>query len=115
MGRFSGVSYKKVDLVFDDGLKMMGFIAFVMLVAAGYGEILKQSGAVEELVNSVIPFVEENKLLAIFAMLFIGLIIGTSFGTIPIIATLFCPICLELGFSANLIIFIIGTFIAMFL
>ncbi|HEF3557710.1 TPA: sodium:proton antiporter [Campylobacter upsaliensis] len=107
-----GVSYKKVDLVFDDGLKMMGFIAFVMLVAAGYGEVLKQSGAVEELVNSVIPFVEGNKFLAIFAMLFIGLIItigiGTSFGTIPIIATLFCPICLELGFSANLIIFIIG-------
>lgn len=107
-----GVSYKKVDLVFDDGLKMMGFIAFVMLVAAGYGEVLKQSGAVEELVNSVIPFVEGNKFLAIFAMLFIGLIItigiGTSFGTIPIIATLFCPICLELGFSASLIIFIIG-------
>ncbi|EHO9376147.1 sodium:proton antiporter [Campylobacter upsaliensis] len=107
-----GVSYKKVDLVFDDGLKMMGFIAFVMLVAAGYGEVLKQSGAVEELVNSVIPFVEWNKFLAIFAMLFIGLIItigiGTSFGTIPIIATLFCPICLELGFSASLIIFIIG-------
>lgn len=107
-----GVSYKKVDLVFDDGLKMMGFIAFVMLVAAGYGEVLKQSGAVEELVNSVIPFIEGNKFLAIFAMLFIGLIItigiGTSFGTIPIIATLFCPICLELGFSASLIIFIIG-------
>ncbi|EAH9380815.1 sodium:proton antiporter [Campylobacter upsaliensis] len=107
-----GVSYKKVDLVFDDGLKMMGFIAFVMLVAAGYGEVLKQSGVVEELVNSVIPFVEGNKFLAIFAMLFIGLIItigiGTSFGTIPIIATLFCPICLELGFSASLIIFIIG-------
>ena len=107
-----GVSYKKVDLVFDDGLKMMGFITFVMLVAAGYGEVLKQSGAVEELVNSVIPFVEGNKFLAIFAMLFIGLIItigiGTSFGTIPIIATLFCPICLELGFSASLIIFIIG-------
>ncbi|TNB64367.1 Na+/H+ antiporter family protein [Campylobacter helveticus] len=107
-----GVSYKKVDLVFDDGLKMMGFIAFVMLVAAGYGEVLKQSGAVEELVNAVIPFVEGNKFLAIFAMLLIGLVItmgiGTSFGTIPIIATLFCPICLELGFSVSLIIFIIG-------
>ncbi|TNB55139.1 Na+/H+ antiporter family protein [Campylobacter helveticus] len=107
-----GVSYKKVDLVFDDGLKMMGFIAFVMLVAAGYGEVLKQSGAVEELVNAVIPFVEGNKFLAIFAMFLIGLVItmgiGTSFGTIPIIATLFCPICLELGFSVSLIIFIIG-------
>ncbi|CAM3516115.1 Histidine permease YuiF [Campylobacter upsaliensis] len=73
----------------------MGFIAFVMLVAAGYGEVLKQSGAVEELVNSVIPFVEGNKFLAIFAMLFIGLIIGTSFGTIPIYSDFILPYLLR--------------------
>lgn len=107
-----GVKYKNIDCVFDDGLKMMGFIAFVILVAAGYGEVLKQSGAVNDLVNSVVPWMEQSKLIAIFAMLLIGLIItmgiGTSFGTIPIIATLFCPICLELGFSTALIIFILG-------
>ncbi|EHQ8157713.1 sodium:proton antiporter [Campylobacter coli] len=107
-----GVEYKSVNDIFDDGLKLMGFIAFVMLVAAGYGEVLKQSGAVNELVNFVVPWMQENKFLAVFLMLLIGLIItmgiGTSFGTIPIIATLFCPICLELGFSAALIIFILG-------
>lgn len=88
-----GVEYKSVNDIFDDGLKLMGFIAFVMLVAAGYGEVLKQSGAVNELVNSVVPWMQENKFLAVFLMLLIGLIItmgiGTSFGTIPIIATLF--------------------------
>ncbi|EAL6591583.1 sodium:proton antiporter [Campylobacter jejuni] len=95
-----------------DGLKMMGFIAFVILVAAGYGEVLKESGSVVDLVNSVVPWMEQSKFLAVFFMLLIGLIItmgiGTSFGTIPIIATLFCPICLELGFSTALIIFILG-------
>ncbi|WP_438830689.1 Na+/H+ antiporter NhaC family protein [Campylobacter novaezeelandiae] len=34
--------------------------------------------------------------------------IGTSFETIPIITTLFVPICLELNFSLALIVFIIG-------
>lgn len=34
--------------------------------------------------------------------------IGTSFGTIPIITALFCPLCVELGFSNAAIIFIIG-------
>lgn len=107
-----GVNYKKVDLVFDDGLKMMGFIAFVMLVAAGYGVVLKQSGAINDLVAFILPYIKESKFIAIFAMLLVGLIItmgiGTSFGTVPIIATLFCPLCLELGFSASLIIFVVG-------
>ena len=107
-----GVEFSKVNEIFDDGLKMMGFIAFVILVAAGYGEVLKQGGSIKELVDFVVPFMQDNKFLAVFLMLLIGLIItmgiGTSFGTIPIIATLFCPICLELGFSTALIIFIIG-------
>lgn len=107
-----GVEFSKVNEVFDEGLKMMGFIAFVILVAAGYAEVLKESGAVKELVNSLLPWIEQNKFLSVFLMLLIGLIItmgiGTSFGTIPIIAALFCPICLELGFSTALIIFILG-------
>ncbi|MCR6571140.1 sodium:proton antiporter [Campylobacter insulaenigrae] len=107
-----GVEYKKVNLVFDDGLKIMGYIAFVMLVASGYGEVLKQSGGIADLVKVSVPFMEKSHLMAIAIMLLIGLLItmgiGSSFGTIPIIAALFCPICLELGFSPAAIIFIIG-------
>ncbi|MBZ7933261.1 sodium:proton antiporter [Campylobacter sp. RM10543] len=107
-----GIKYSNVNEIFDDGLKTMGFIAFVILVAAGYGEVLRHGGAVQELVNFVIPWIKQSKFLAIFLMLLIGLIvtmgIGTSFGTIPIIATLFCPICIELGFSIPLTIFILG-------
>lgn len=107
-----GVEYNKVNLVFDDGLKIMGYIAFVMLVASGYGEVLKQSGGIAELVKVSVPFMEQSHFLAIFIMLAIGLLItigiGSSFGTIPIIAALFCPICIELGFSPVAIIFIIG-------
>lgn len=107
-----GVRYKKVDLVFDEGLKLMGYIAFVMLVAAGFAEVLKESGGIYTLINAALPLMSENKLFAVFTMLCIGLVItmgiGTSFGTIPIIAALFCPLCLQLGFSAAAIILIIG-------
>lgn len=107
-----GVEYNKVNLVFDDGLKIMGYIAFVMLVASGYSEVLKQSGGIDELVRVSVPFMDQSHFLAILIMLAIGLLItigiGSSFGTIPIIATLFCPICIQLGFSPVAIIFIIG-------
>lgn len=56
-----GVEFSKVNEVFDDGLKMMGFIAFVILVAAGYGEVLKESGSVVDLVILVVPWMEQSK------------------------------------------------------
>ena len=34
--------------------------------------------------------------------------IGSSFGTIPIIATIYCPLAAQLGFSTAATIFIIG-------
>ena len=44
-----------------------------------------------------------SKIIAAALMLLIGLFItigiGTSFGTIPILAVLFVPICIKLGFS----------------
>ena len=107
-----GVEYKKIDFILDDSLKMMGYIAFVMLVAAGYAEVLKNSGGIDDMVNLVTSLSNDNKFFAVFSMLLIGLIItmgiGTSFGTIPIIAALFCPICLALGMNASAIIFVIG-------
>ena len=45
-------------------------------------------------------------------MLLVGLLvtmgIGTSFGTIPIIAAIYCPLGLELGFSPAAIILLVG-------
>src|SRR5699024_6839484 len=39
------------DLVVNDGIGMMGMIAFVMLIASGYAKVLTESGAVYELVK----------------------------------------------------------------
>lgn len=106
-----GIEYKKVDKVFDQGVHIMGFIAFVMLVAAGYGEILRTTGGIPDLVNAVAS-VAGGKVGGAFLMLIIGLLvtigIGTSFGTIPIITAIYYPLALELGFGTEAIILLIG-------
>ena len=100
---FRAVPHKKMDILTDEGVGLMGYIAFVMLVCAGYALVLKESGGIDNLVNSVIPFIQNSRFLAVFFMLIVGLIItigiGSSFGTIPILAVLFIPICTKLGFS----------------
>jgi predicted histidine transporter YuiF (NhaC family) len=90
----------------------MGYVAFVMLVAAGFASVLKASGAIEALVTSTLNVLPENIILTSFVILILGLFItigiGTSFGTIPILAVLFVPICVKLGFSTEATIVIIA-------
>ncbi|WP_267524153.1 Na+/H+ antiporter NhaC family protein [Campylobacter sp. MG1] len=106
-----GIEYKKIDEVFLGGFSLMGYVAFIMLIACGFGAVLKSTGAIEQIVEFTLS-ITTNKLLIAFGMMCIGLLItlgiGSSFGTVPIIATLFVPICTELGFSAESIIFIIA-------
>ena len=74
-----------------------------MLVAAGFAFVLKETGGIDSLVQNAMIFMSGSKLLAATVMLGIGLFItmgiGTSFGTIPILAVLFVPVCAKLGFS----------------
>lgn len=106
------IKWKDIDEVMNGGIGMMGFIAFVMLVAAGYGNVLRESGAVEELVVKAAAYMQGSKAVAAFVMLLIGLLItmgiGTSFGTIPIIAAIYVPLCQQIGFSPSSIILLIG-------
>lgn len=109
---FRAITYKNMDLLINEGVGLMGYIAFVMLVCAGYALVLKETQGIESLINSILPFVEHSKLLASCSMLLIGLIItigiGSSFGTIPILAVLFVPLCLKLGFSTPSIIILLS-------
>ena len=96
------INYQKMDKVINEGIGLMGYVAFVMLVAAGFAAVLKATGGIDTFVNALLPFMT-NKIIATGLMLLIGLFItigiGTSFGTIPILAVLFVPICIKLGFS----------------
>ncbi|MCQ2837339.1 Na+/H+ antiporter family protein [Helicobacter pylori] len=106
-----GIKFKETDSLMDDSVKMMAFIAFVMLVASGFGEVLQKVHAIDGLVNAITSIIQ-GKLLGAFLMLVVGLFItmgiGTSFGTIPIIAVFYVPLCTKLGFSIESTILLIG-------
>lgn len=103
--------FSKLSDIFNQGFSLMGYVAFIMLVACGFGTILRSTGGIDEMVNLALSLTDSKFLVALVMMiagLVITLGIGSSFGTVPIVATLFTPICLAFGFSQASIIFIIA-------
>lgn len=109
---FGGIKFSELDDVVSGGIGMMGFIAFVMLVAAGFGDVIKATGGVEHLVETAAGAMGGSKPISALVMLLIGLLvtmgIGSSFSTLPIIATIFVPLGIKVGFSPASIILLIG-------
>lgn len=111
---FVAVPFRDNDKIMAQGVGMMGQIAFVMLTASGFGTMMKDTGAVDALVkiSSDLPGMH-NQIIISFVLLMIGLIItmgiGSSFGTVPIIASLYVPMCAAAGFSPFATAILIGT------
>ncbi|MGB1270626.1 MAG: Na+/H+ antiporter NhaC family protein, partial [Endozoicomonas sp.] len=97
------VHWREADSVFTQGMKVMAQSGFIMISAAGFAEVLKATGDISTLVSMVEQLVFGSQAIAALLMLVVGLLItmgiGSSFSTIPIIATLYVPLALSLGFS----------------
>ncbi len=108
---FKVIKWNELDKLLNDGFLIMGIIAFTMLVAAGYGQVIRQTGAIETLVNSVVAISGGNRIITSLIMLVVGLFItlgiGTSFGTVPILATIYVPLALKMGYSTSAMIILI--------
>ena len=122
VGSFAGImimyftgalKWKEADDILSEGMKMMAFIGFVMIAANGFAAVINATGHVDSLITSAITILKGNRSLAVFIMLVIGLVvtmgIGSSFATVPIIATLFVPLAQGLGMSPLAILCLIGT------
>ena len=98
--------------VFTRGVYMMGGIGIIMIAAAGFASVMKATGSVETLVHLVSAGIGNQRGLAVFLMLLIGLIItmgiGSSFSTVPLIAAIYTPLCIKLGISPLATIAIVG-------
>lgn len=107
------VRWKEADDLFTDGMKMMAMIGFIMIAAAGFAEVIKTTGQVRTLVESAAALIGSSKAIGALLMLLVGLLvtigIGSSFSTIPIIAAIFVPLGVELGFSPLAVLCIVGT------
>ncbi|GAD88406.1 hypothetical protein VHA01S_005_00080 [Vibrio halioticoli NBRC 102217] len=111
---FGGViAWKETHDVFTRGVHMMAMIGFIMIAAAGFAAVMKATGGVETLVQSLSISIGDNKPLAALLMLIVGLLvtmgIGSSFSTIPIIATIYVPLALAFGFSPMAVVALVGT------
>jgi putative amino acid transporter len=99
--------------IFNQGVRMMANIGFIMIAAAGFAAVVKATGEVAGLVGALGELIGDNKALAAFLMLLVGLLItmgiGSSFSTIPIIATIYVPLALSFGFSVPATIALVGT------
>ncbi len=97
------IKWNTIDDQFAGGIKIMGMIGFIMLVAGGYAEVMKATGAVEELVSAAANAMGGNKIIAATVITLIGLLvtmgIGSSFSTVPVVAILYVPLCQQMGFS----------------
>ncbi|MDN5570452.1 MAG: TRAP transporter large permease subunit, partial [Propionibacteriaceae bacterium] len=99
--------------VFNRGIQMMAMIGFIMIAAQGFAQVMSDTGDVEPLVTTTAELFAGNRVIAAFVMLLVGLLvtmgIGSSFSTLPIIATIYVPLCLSLGFSPLATVALIGT------
>ena len=97
------IPWKQVDENFASGIRLMGMIAMIMLVAGGYAEVMKATGAVNALVEAAVVIMGGSKWVAAVVITLIGLLvtmgIGSSFSTVPVLAVLYVPLCSRMGFS----------------
>lgn len=107
------VDWRKADDVFTAGMRMMALIGFIMITAQGFAAVMQATGEVESLVNTSADLFAGNKAAAALVMLLVGLVvtmgIGSSFSTLPIVATIYVPLCASMGFSPLATVAIVGT------
>ena len=102
---------KQSNDVFQDGLRLMAMIGFVMIAASGYASVVNSTGGVAELVEGLRGSID-SKGTAAFLMLVVGLLItmgiGSSFSTVPIITSIYVPLCVAFSFSPLATMSIVG-------
>ena len=95
--------------LYTDSLLLGSMFGFGVFMATG---VVKWRDA-DTVFNGATNLFAGNKAVAAFVMLSLGLIvtmgIGSSFSTIPILAAIYVPLCISLGFSPLATVAIIGT------
>ncbi len=83
-----------------------------LMAAAGFGSVTREIGQLDTLIAALSNTLGGNKLIAAFFMLIVGLAvtmgIGTSFGTVPIVATILVPLGQSMGMSTAAIIMLVA-------
>jgi len=104
--------WRAQDDVFTEGMRMMAQIAVIITIASGFAGVLDATGEIAPLVEASANLIGENKALGALIMLLVGLFItigfGDSFASVPILAPIYIPLALALGFSPMATIALLG-------
>ena len=99
--------------LFTRGVFMMGGIGMVMIAASGFVGVMEATGGIPQLIGVVSNSAGGSRAVLIFCMLLIGLLvtmgIGSSFATIPLLAMIYVPLCIEVGLSPLATIAVVGS------
>ncbi|MBN6075036.1 Na+/H+ antiporter family protein [Aggregatibacter actinomycetemcomitans] len=103
---------KESNDIFQQGLRLMALIGFVMIAASGFANVINTTTGVKELIDVLSTGMIQSKGTVAFLMLLVGLLItmgiGSSFSTVPIITSIYVPLCLSFGFSPLATVSIVG-------
>lgn len=105
--------WNRMEAVAAKGFQMMAGIGIIMIVAAGYAHVLATSGHLIPLVEGLLLKSHGNVSLAVATMLLVGWLltigIGSSFSTVPILASLYVPMGVALGLPPTAIFILLAT------
>ena len=100
------------DDVFTKGVALMAEISVVITLATGFAGVLVATGEVNPLIDLVINHIGDNKVMGATVMILMGLFItvgfGDSFASVAILAPIYLPLALLLGFSPLASLAILG-------
>jgi predicted histidine transporter YuiF (NhaC family) len=104
--------WRAQDDVFTEGMRMMAQIAVIITIASGFAGVLDATGEIAPLVQASAELIGDNKAIGALIMLLVGLFItigfGDSFASVPILAPIYIPLALALGFSPMATIALLG-------
>lgn len=109
----SGVfRWQEQDDVFTSGLRMMAQIAVIITIASGFAGVLRATGEIDPLIKTSAELIGNNMALGAFVMLLVGLFItigfGDSFASVPILAPIYVPLAVTLGFEPLAVMSLLG-------
>lgn len=110
---FAGVfRWDEQDDVFTQGMRMMVQISVIITIASGFAGVLEATNEIQPLVAAAASWIGDNQALAAALMLLVGLFItigfGDSFASVPILAPIYIPLALTLGFSPMATVALLG-------
>lgn len=104
--------WNEQDGIFTQGVSLMAEISVVITLATGLAGVLAATNEVTPLIELAIHYIGDNKVMGATVMILMGLFItvgfGDSFASVAILAPIYLPMALSLGFSPLASLSILG-------